>query len=55
VILEALRRAARPAAVLIRKENLDILDIPMAPLTCQYLEYVEIMRTKNLEPPPSTW
>ena len=34
---------------LIRKENLDILDIPMAPLTRQYLEYVEIMRTKNLE------
>jgi len=34
---------------LIRKANLDILDIPMAPLTRQYLEYVEIMRKKNLE------
>jgi len=34
---------------LIRKENLDILDIPMAPLTRQYLEYVDIMRSKNLE------
>jgi segregation and condensation protein A len=34
---------------LIRKQNLDILDIPMAPLTRQYLEYVEIMRSKNLE------
>jgi segregation and condensation protein A len=34
---------------LIRKENLNILDIPMAPLTRQYLEYVEIMRSKNLE------
>ena len=34
---------------LIRKANIDILDIPMAPLTRQYLEYVEIMRTKNLE------
>src|SRR6266849_4616587 len=29
--------------------DLDILDIPMAPLTRQYLEYVEIMRVKNLE------
>jgi len=34
---------------LIRKENLNILEIPMAPLTRQYLEYVEIMRSKNLE------
>jgi segregation and condensation protein A len=34
---------------LIRKENLDILDIPMAPLTRQYLEYVEEMRKTNLE------
>jgi segregation and condensation protein A len=34
---------------LIRKENLNILDIPMAPLTRQYLEYVEVMRSKNLE------
>jgi segregation and condensation protein A len=34
---------------LIRKANLDILDIPMARLTEQYMEYVEVMRTKNLE------
>ncbi|MEC5397161.1 segregation and condensation protein A [Uliginosibacterium sp. H1] len=34
---------------LIRRANLDILDVPMAPLTAQYLEYVEIMRTRNLE------
>jgi len=34
---------------LIRKANLDILDIPMARLTEQYIEYVEVMRTKNLE------
>jgi segregation and condensation protein A len=34
---------------LIRKANIDILDIPMARLTEQYLEYVEVMRTKNLE------
>ncbi len=34
---------------LIRKANLNILDIKMAPLTAQYLEYVEAMRTSNLE------
>ena len=34
---------------LIRKANLDILDIPMAPLTRQYLDYVESMRASNLE------
>ncbi len=34
---------------LIRKANIDILDIPMASLTVQYMEYVETMRRKNLE------
>jgi segregation and condensation protein A len=34
---------------LIRKVNVDILDIPMARLTEQYLVYVEAMRHKNLE------
>ncbi len=34
---------------LIRKANVDILDIPMARLTEQYMEYVEVMRHKNLE------
>jgi segregation and condensation protein A len=34
---------------LIRKANIDILDIPMARLTEQYLAYVEVMRHKNLE------
>jgi segregation and condensation protein A len=34
---------------LIRKENIDVLDIPMAKLTMQYLEYVELMRTRQLE------
>src|SRR5262244_1960877 len=34
---------------LIRRANIDILDIPMAKLTEQYLEYVEAMRSKNLE------
>jgi segregation and condensation protein A len=34
---------------LIRKENISVLDIPMAKLTVQYLEYVEMMRTRTLE------
>ena len=34
---------------LIRKENINVLDIPMAQLTAQYLEYVEIMRSRSLE------
>ncbi|MBI3052710.1 MAG: segregation/condensation protein A, partial [Betaproteobacteria bacterium] len=34
---------------LIRKHNLDVLDIPMARLTEQYLEYVELMRQRSLE------
>ena len=34
---------------LIRKENINVLDIPMARLTAQYLEYVEFMRTRSLE------
>jgi segregation and condensation protein A len=49
VVLEAFEGPLDLLLYLIRRENLDILDIPMAPLTRQYLEYVEIMRSKNLE------
>jgi segregation and condensation protein A len=34
---------------LIRRHNLDVLDIPMAELTRQYLSYVEAARTSRLE------
>jgi segregation and condensation protein A len=34
---------------LIRKANVDVLDIPMALLTEQYLVYVDAMRAQNLE------
>src|SRR4051794_19030997 len=34
---------------LIRKHNLDVLDIPMAELTRQYLAYIEMMRANRLE------
>jgi segregation and condensation protein A len=49
IILEAFEGPLDLLLYLIRRENLDVLDIPMAPLTRQYLEYVEVMRTKNLE------
>jgi segregation and condensation protein A len=49
ILLEAFQGPLDLLLYLIRKQNLDILDIPMAPLTRQYLEYVEIMRSKNLE------
>ena len=34
---------------LIRRQNLDILDIPIAEITRQYVEYVELMREMRLE------
>ena len=34
---------------LIRKHNLDVLDIPMAQLTQQYMDYIELMRQGRLE------
>jgi segregation and condensation protein A len=34
---------------LIRKHNLDVLDIPMASLTRQYMDFVEAMRANQLE------
>jgi segregation and condensation protein A len=49
ILLEAFQGPLDLLLYLIRKQNLDILDIPMAPLTRQYLEYVELMRSKNLE------
>jgi len=49
IVLEAFEGPLDLLLYLIRKENLDILDIPMAPLTRQYLEYVEEMRQTNLE------
>ncbi len=49
ILLDAFQGPLDLLLYLIRKQNLDILDIPMAPLTRQYLEYVEMMRSKNLE------
>jgi segregation and condensation protein A len=49
IVLEAFEGPLDLLLYLIRKQNLDILDIPMAPLTRQYVEYVEAMRSRNLE------
>ena len=49
VFLEAFEGPLDLLLYLIRKSNLNILDIPMAPLTAQYLVYVEAMRRHNLE------
>ncbi|HEY6895993.1 MAG TPA: ScpA family protein [Rhodocyclaceae bacterium] len=49
VILDSFEGPLDLLLYLIRKANVNILDIPMAPLTRQYLEYVEAMRSVNLE------
>jgi segregation and condensation protein A len=49
IVLEAFQGPLDLLLYLIRKENLNILDVPMAPLTRQYLAYVEAMRARNLE------
>ena len=49
VYLEAFEGPLDLLLYLIRKHNLDILDIPMADLTRQYMEYVKQMRAGNLE------
>lgn len=49
VFLDAFEGPLDLLLYLIRKANINILDIPMAPLTVQYLEYVEAMRATNLE------
>lgn len=49
VILDSFEGPLDLLLYLIRRANVDVLDIAMAPLTAQYLEYVEAMRQRNLE------
>ncbi len=49
VFLEAFEGPLDLLLYLIRRHSLDILDIPMAELTRQYMEYVEMMRSTQLE------
>ncbi|MHB8254171.1 MAG: segregation and condensation protein A [Acidiferrobacter sp.] len=49
VILEAFAGPLDLLLYLIRRDNIDILDIPIAEVTRQYMVYVEIMKTVKLE------
>lgn len=49
IMLDAFEGPLDLLLYLIRKANVDILDIPMAPLTRQYLDYIDSMQASNLE------
>lgn len=49
VFLEAFEGPLDLLLYLIRKHNLDILDIPIAEVTRQYIQYVELMQELRLE------
>ncbi len=49
VILETFEGPLDLLLYLIRKQNLDILDIPIAEITHQYMAYVELMQSARLE------
>jgi len=49
VFLEAFEGPLDLLLYLIRRQNFNILDIPLASVTRQYLAYVEQIRTRNLE------
>lgn len=49
VFLEAFEGPLDLLLYLIRRQNLDILDIPIAEITRQYVDYIELMRELQLE------
>ncbi|MDH3640029.1 MAG: segregation/condensation protein A [Gammaproteobacteria bacterium] len=49
VFLEAFSGPLDLLLYLIRRQNLDILDIPIAEITRQYVEYIELMKEMQLE------
>ena len=49
VFLEAFEGPLDLLLYLIRKQNFNILDIPLAQVTLQYLDYIEQIRKRNLE------
>ncbi|MBL1275040.1 MAG: segregation/condensation protein A, partial [Ectothiorhodospiraceae bacterium] len=49
VILEAFEGPLDLLLYLIRRQNLDVLNIPIAEITRQYMVYVEMMKSLNLE------
>ncbi|MBV8047450.1 MAG: segregation/condensation protein A [Paludibacterium sp.] len=49
VILESFEGPLDLLLYLIRKQNLNVLDIPMAPITAQYMAYIDAMQQERLE------
>jgi len=49
VVLDSFEGPLDLLLYLIRKQNLDVLNIPVADITRQYMAYVELMRTANLD------
>lgn len=49
VVLESFEGPLDLLLYLIRKQNLDVLNIPVAEITRQYMNYVELMRAANLD------
>lgn len=49
VFLEAFEGPLDLLLYLIKKQNIDILDIPIAEITHQYMQYVELMKELHLE------
>jgi segregation and condensation protein A len=49
LVLDAFQGPLDLLLYLIRKHNLDVLDIPMAELTRQYLSYIELLQQHRLE------
>ncbi len=49
VFLDAFEGPLDLLLYLIKRQNLDILDVPIAEITAQYVEYVDLMRELNLE------
>src|ERR1700743_3264841 len=49
VILESFEGPLDLLLYLIRRQNLDILDIPLAEITKQYMKYIEVMQDLQLE------
>lgn len=49
VFLETFQGPLDLLLYLIKKQNLDILNVPVAEITRQYIHYIEIMKTLNLD------
>src|SRR6266850_4949477 len=49
VFLEAFEGPLDLLLYLIRRQNLDVLDIPIAEITRQYMRYIELMQDLQLE------